>query len=51
MKFLEVGADSDHVHYLMQSTPDHRPSEIIKTVKSVTARRIFAEYPEVKCML
>lgn len=48
IKFLEVGADNDHVHYLIQSTPDHSPSEIIKVVKSVTARRIFAEHPEVK---
>lgn len=39
------------MHYLIQSTPDHSPSEIIKTVKSVTARRIFAEHPEVKRML
>ena len=51
IRFLEVGADGDHVHYLIQSTPDHSPSEIIKMVKSVTARRIFAEYPEVKRML
>ena len=51
IRFLEVGADSDHVHYLIQSTPDHSPSEIIKVVKSVTARRIFAEHPEVKKVL
>ena len=51
IRFLEVGADVDHVHYLIQSTPDHSPSEIMKTVKSVTARRIFAEHPEVKRML
>ena len=51
IRFLEVGADSDHVHDLIQSTPDHSPSEIIKVVKSVTARRIFAEHPEVKKVL
>lgn len=51
IRFLEVGADGDHVHYLIQSTPDHSPSEIIRTVKSVTTRRIFAEHPEVKRML
>lgn len=49
--FLEVGADGDHVHYLIQSTPEHSPSEIMKTVKIVTARRMFAEHPEVKRML
>ena len=48
IKFLEVGADNDHVHYLIQSMSDHSPSEIIKVVKIVTARRISAEHPEVK---
>lgn len=51
IKFLEVGTDGDHVHYLIQSTPEHSPTEIIRTVKSVTARRIFAEHPEVKKLL
>ena len=48
IEFLEIGVDKDHVHFLIQSTPDHSPSEIIRTVKSLTARRIFAEHPEVK---
>ena len=48
IRFLEVGADGDHVHYLVQSTPEHSPTEIVRTIKSVTARRIFAEHPEVK---
>ncbi len=48
IEFLEIGVDKDHVHFLVQSTPDHSPSEIIRTVKSLTARRIFAEHPEVK---
>ena len=48
IEFLEIGTDKDHVHFLIQSTPDYSPSEIIRTVKSLTARRIFAEHPEVK---
>lgn len=48
IEFLEIGTDKDHVHFLIQSTPEHSPSEIIRTVKSLTARRIFAEHPEVK---
>ena len=46
-----MGCDGDHVHYLVQSTPDHSPDEIVKVIKSVTARRIFAEHPEVKKIL
>ncbi|RFU94089.1 IS200/IS605 family transposase [Sphaerochaeta halotolerans] len=51
IRFLEVGADGDHVHFLVQSTPEHSPTEIVRTIKSVTAKRIFAEHPEVKRML
>ena len=51
IKFIEVGTDKDHVHYLVQSTPDHSPTEIVRLIKSVTAKRIFAEHPEVKRML
>ena len=51
IRFIEVGTDKDHVYYLLQSTPDHSPTEIIRTIKSATAKRIFAEHPEVKKML
>ena len=51
IKFLEIGADKDHVHFLIQSVPTKSPTEIIKAVKSITARRIFAEHPEVKRQL
>ena len=46
--FLEIGADKVHVHFLVQSTPDYSPTKIITTIKSITAKRIFAEHPEVK---
>jgi len=46
--FLEVGTDKDHVHFLVQSIPRYSPSEIIKKVKSITAREIFMQCPEVK---
>lgn len=48
IEFLEIGTDKNHVHFLIQSVPDRSPSEIIRTVKSITARRIFADHPEVK---
>ena len=51
IEFLEIGVDKNHVHFLIQSTPSHSPAQIIKTVKSITAHRIFAEHPEVKKQL
>ena len=51
IRFIEVGTYKDHVHYPLQSTPDHSPAEIVRLIKSVTAKRVFAEHPEVKKML
>lgn len=48
IKFLEIGVDKDHVHFLVQSTPNHSVAEIVKTIKSITARQIFVECPQVK---
>ena len=41
IKFLEIGTDGDHVHFLIQSTPNYSPSQIVKVIKSITARQIF----------
>lgn len=49
--FLEIGADRDHVHFLIQSAPNYSPAKIITTIKSITAKRIFAECPQVKKQL
>jgi len=46
--FLEIGVDNDHVHFLIQSVPTKSPTQIITTVKSLTAREIFEKHPEVK---
>ncbi len=46
--FLEIGTDNDHVHFLIQSIPTYSPSEIVKIVKSIVGREVFARCPEVK---
>ena len=48
IRFVEVGTDKDHVHYLLQSTLDHSPAETVRLIKSVTSKRVFAEHLEVK---
>ena len=48
IRFLEIGVDRDHVYFLIQSTPNYAPAEIIKVIKSITARQIFVECPQVK---
>ena len=48
IEFLEIGADKNHVHFLVQSVPMYSPTEIVKKIKSITAREIFNRVPEVK---
>lgn len=48
VKFLEIGTDKDHVHFLIQSVPTYSVTKIITLVKSVTARGIFRRCPHVK---
>jgi REP element-mobilizing transposase RayT len=48
IKFLEIGTDKDHVHFLIQTIPTYSPSEVVKKIKSITAREIFKIHPEVK---
>ncbi len=49
--FLEIGADKDHVHFLVQSVPTYSPTQIVRTIKSITAREIFLRHPSVKTQL
>ena len=51
IEFIEIGTDSDHVHFLVQGIPRMSPSEIVRVVKSITGREIFRLHPEVKTML
>ena len=46
--FLEIGTDKDHVHLLVQSVPTKSCTQLVKTIKSLTAREIFSRHPEVK---
>jgi len=49
--FLEIGTDKDHVLSLVQSVPTKSASELIRMIKSVTAREVFKKHPEVKVKL
>lgn len=48
IEFLEIGTDKDHVHFLIQSFPTMSPTQIIRTVKSITAKELFKLHPEIK---
>ena len=46
--FLPIGADKDHVHFLVQSVPTYSPTQVARLVKSLTARAVFRRLPQVK---
>jgi len=48
VRFLEIGTDKDHVHFLVQSVPKYSVTKIVTLIKSLTAREIFKRCPQVK---
>lgn len=46
--FLAIGADKDHVHFLVQSVPTSSPTQIARRVKSITAREVVRPLPQLK---
>ena len=51
LKFLEIGTDQDHVHFLVQSIPGYSVTKIVTMIKSLTARELFRRCPQVKRQL
>jgi putative transposase len=51
VEFLEIGADKDHVHFLVQTVPMYSPTQLVRMIKSITAKEIFKRIPSVKKQL
>lgn len=51
IKFLEIGSDENHVHFLLQSVPMLSVKKIVQTIKSITTKELFRQHPEVKQQL
>ncbi len=50
-EFDAIGSDGDHVHLFVGAEPKYSPSKVMQTIKSITARQIFKQYPEIKKQL
>lgn len=46
--FIEIGTDEDYIHFLIQSVQTLSVDQMVRTIKSITAREIFHKLPEVK---
>ena len=51
IKFVEIGVDKDHVHFLVQSVPSYSVTKLVTMLKSLTAREVFKQCPQVKRQL
>jgi putative transposase len=46
-----LGTDGDHIHILLQAVPSAGVPEIVKTIKSITAREMYRSFPELKKLM
>lgn len=51
IEFIEIGYESDHVHFLVQSVPKMSVSQMVQMIKSIVAREMFRLHPEIKSLL
>ena len=47
-KFDAIGVEEDHFHVVLGAAPRCSPSQIMGTIKSISAKQIFKNYPEIK---
>lgn len=45
---MEIGTDGDHVHFLVQTVPMLAPTEVVRIIKSITAKEIYRLCPMVR---
>ena len=48
IKIVEMETDKDHIHLLIECSPQHFIHRIIKILKGSSARKLFVKYPELK---
>lgn len=51
VKFVEIGVDKDHVHFLVQSVSTYSLTKLVTLLKSLSAREVFKRCPQVKSKL
>ena len=44
----EIAVQPDHVHVFMQVTPRYAPAQVVQIMKSITAREVFEQFPQLR---
>ncbi|MCK8827433.1 IS200/IS605 family transposase [Natroniella acetigena] len=47
-EILELEVMTDHIHIFLSAKPTVAPTDIVRTLKSISAIKLFKEYPKLK---
>jgi len=50
-EFEAVGCDGNHVHVFVGAAPRYAPSRVMQIIKSVTAKQLFQQFPDLREIL
>ena len=48
MEVTELEMPPDHIHLTIKALPRHSPADIMQTLKSISAREFFQQFPDVR---
>ena len=46
--FENIGTDGDHIHILCSFKPSYSGADVVRIFKSITARELFKQFPELR---
>lgn len=47
-EIISLATDGNHIHIFVSAPPRYSPSQIVNILKSISARQIFQQFPEIK---
>ena len=48
LEIEQIGTDGDHIHLLVSFHPKYSISQFVRTMKSIVARELFKQFPDLK---
>ncbi len=48
IEFEQMGCDGDHIHFLLSFHPRLSGGEVVRIIKSITARELFKQFPALR---
>ena len=48
LEIEQLGCDLDHIHLMVSLHPKYAPGQFVRLFKSITAKQLFKQFPELK---